>query len=300
MTRSLSNVIKAYSIRYNDQNKHVIDTNAAAEEKVRYYLELLQIKQEEESAKKSDDFVAGLTAATVEPAQETDSVEGDSIEDTLNISKEELAIQQQKLDAVNEKAKTIIEEAKQEVTSMLESAREEANTLAESIKQQAKQEGYQEGKRKAEQELTEQKQHLKALEEKLQSEYEAKVKDFEPVFADLLIAYIKRFTGVVMEDKKDIILYLIEQELLNIESSKMYLIHVSKEDYDMVCSKKNEISWSVRENTEIEIIEDKMLGRAQCLIETDSRVIDCSLDVQLKNLIHDLKLLAGSRNEDLA
>lgn len=300
MTRSLSNVIKAYSIRYNDQDKHVIDTNAAADEKVKYYLDLLQIEQEEKTskqAKSAEGFVEGLTAATVEETPE----EAEPSNVKTDILRSELEKrQQQSVNEVSEKAKAIIEEAKNEVAKMLAGAKADAETLSSRIKEQAKQEGYQEGKKLAQIELEKAKQELKAKEEKIKNDYELKIRNFEPVFADLLISYIKKFTGVLLEDKKDIVLYLIEQELLNIESSNTYLIRVSKDDYDLVHSKKNEIAWNLKENAEFEIVEDRMLSRAQCMIETDSRIIDCSLDVQLKNLVHDLKLLAGSRNEDIA
>ncbi len=300
MTRSLSNVIKAYSIRYNDQDKHVIDTNAAADEKVKYYLDLLQIEQEEKTlkqAKSAEGFVEGLTAATVEETLE--EVEPSNVKTDILRSELEKR-QQQSVNEVNEKAKAIIEDAKNEVAKMLAGAKADAETLGSRIKEQAKQEGYQEGKKLAQVELEKAKQELIAKEEKIKNDYELKIRNFEPVFADLLISYIKKFTGVLLEDKKDIILYLIEQELLNIESSNTYLIRVSKDDYDLVHSKKNEIAWNLKENAEIEIVEDRMLSRAQCMIETDSRIIDCSLDVQLKNLVHDLKLLAGSRSEDIA
>lgn len=299
--RSLSNVIKAYSIRYNDNEKHVIDMNAAAEEKVRYYLNLLQINDEKTNhvinSDTSTDFVEGLVAATVEetPLDEMTQTEIDqlSLEDMI-------ANQSLSLEGVNEKARAIIEEAKQEVSSMIEQAKTDAGKIAEKIKDDAQQEGYQAGCELAKAELMQEKLAFEQRKTELEQEYEAKAKDFEPIFVDLLISYVKRFTGVILDDKKDIILYLLEQELLNIESSNMYLIHVSKDDFDMVNAKKSEISWKVKENAEIEIIEDRLLSRAQCLIETDSRIIDCSLDVQLKNLMNDLKLLAGPREEENA
>ena len=43
----------------------------------------------------------------------------------------------------------------------------------------------------------------------------------------------------------------------------------------------------------VEVVEDPVLARAQCTIETDTRIFDCSLDVQLKNLISNIKLLSG-------
>lgn len=293
VTISLSNLIKAYSVRYNNEDKRVIDTNAMAEAKVKQYLELLDIKESSHSNKEEQeraiDFVPGLFASTVEeiaPEEQEELARNQQLMQEL-LNKEEADAM------VMEKAAAIIDEAKEEVKRILEEARSEAVASSEQIKQDAYTTGYQEGYQKSLQEFELLKKNLESEKQQLAVEYEKKVREFEPVFANLLIAYIKRFTGVILDDKKDIILYLLEQELLNVESSKVYLIHVSKEDYDMVYSKKHEIAWKVNENAEIEIIEDRMLTRTQCLIETDSRIIDCSLDVQLKNLTQDLKLLAG-------
>ena len=294
VTKSLSNLIKAYSIRYSDENKRIIDTNAAAEAKIKHYLELLDIKESPQSNDEQGDgidFIPGLYVSAVE---EVPSEEQEELIRNQQLMQEGNQVGQS--DAlVVEKAAAIIDEAKEEVKRILEEGRKEAYANAEQIKEEAYATGYQEGFEKAMKEVDLLKKNIEADKQQLAVEYEKKVREFEPVFANLLIAYIKRFTGVILDDKKDIILYLLEQELLNIESSKVYLIHVSKEDYDMVHSKKHEIAWKVNENAEIEIIEDRMLTRAQCLIETDSRIIDCSLDVQLKNLVQDLKLLAGPK-----
>ena len=40
------------------------------------------------------------------------------------------------------------------------------------------------------------------------------------------------------------------------------------------------------------MIEDESLQAAQCIIETDSKMIDCSLDVQLKNVQEQIKMLS--------
>jgi flagellar assembly protein FliH len=273
--------------------------NATAEEKLKIYIELKKLKETPQKTCDSDlsqDFVPGLFAATVEQIPEK---EEDIIKNQFLMQEALLMEQQRSEEAVTLKAKEIIDDAKEEVKRILKGAKAEATACSEQIRQDAFQSGYHDGYNKAIKEINSLKEDLEVEKLQLEKEYENKVKEFEPTFVDLFIAYIKRFTGVILDDKKDIILYLLEQVLLNIENSNVYLIHVSKEDYEMVYSKKHEIAWKVNENAEIEIIEDRMLTRAQCLIETDSRVIDCSLDVQLKNLVHDLKLLAGPKLNEM-
>ena len=49
---------------------------------------------------------------------------------------------------------------------------------------------------------------------------------------------------------------------------------------------------AVPQNGSLEIVKDATLERNQCLIETDGGIFDCSLDVQLENLIMDVKALS--------
>ena len=48
---------------------------------------------------------------------------------------------------------------------------------------------------------------------------------------------------------------------------------------------------AVSPDVELDVVEDDSLGAAQCIIETDHKIIDCSLDVQLKNVQDQIKML---------
>lgn len=109
--------------------------------------------------------------------------------------------------------------------------------------------------------------------------------------ADLVASLVTKITGVLADDKKDLILYLVEKGLKNYDNLDSYNIRVSSSDYDFVLSKKEYLEDIT--GCDIQITADSQLSKNQCLIETESRVIDCSLDVQLNNLANDLKLLAS-------
>ena len=42
----------------------------------------------------------------------------------------------------------------------------------------------------------------------------------------------------------------------------------------------------------IDIFEDKSLNKNECIIETDGGVFNCSLEVEMKNLIKKIKVLS--------
>ncbi len=106
---------------------------------------------------------------------------------------------------------------------------------------------------------------------------------------------MEKLTGVLLAEKQGIIAYLLEQAIRGIEPGMTYLVHVSAEDFPLANSKKGELLRDLKEGAVLEIIEDRTMQKGQCIIETDSRIFDCGIDTQMKNLAGDLRLLAGGR-----
>ena len=48
----------------------------------------------------------------------------------------------------------------------------------------------------------------------------------------------------------------------------------------------------VNNEVNLDIVQDMALKQNECMIETDSGVFNCSLDVELHNLIKQIKLLS--------
>ena len=93
-------------------------------------------------------------------------------------------------------------------------------------------------------------------------------------------------------DKKDVVLQLVNDVLSKTELSKEFLIRVSNADYKFMLDNRERITGVVSKKVQIEIVEDPTFRRGQCMIESDSGIYDCSLDIQLENLINDIRLLS--------
>ena len=281
----MSNVIKAAAIRYT-QEKRTIDMNARADEFVRLFAEK-HAKVLEPEAEAAPDFqpgIAGLFAERIEEDELAATIaEPEVLQPSLEEQEELLRLQTEQ----------ILEDARKEVEQMLADANREAEEIRKQAYEKAEQKGYEAGRQKAEKDLENLKRQLEEEAQLNRMTYEKQVEELEPAFVEMVIALVKKLTGVVLEDRRAIILHLLEQALTGVEASSSYLIHVSAEDYDVVESKKAELAWKLKEGAALEIIEDRMLHKGQCIIETESRIFDCSIDTQLKNLTSDLKLLAG-------
>lgn len=278
--RSLSNLIKSRYVYVNDENRKIIDSNGKSEEL------------------RTINFTRPLDLLPGDGKAEPDmSGEGGEIvfSEGLNAPIIENALSEEEEVQLREQGEQIISDAKDQANQILAQAEEEAKLSSQAVIEEASKQGYEEGMQRAMSEVNQTKKELEQLRQKHNKEYLDQINKLEPMFADVVASLIEKITGVILEEKKDIILYLIHNSIVEADNSKSYMIRVSKEDYDFVSSKKEDLDNLVTQDTLVDIILDKNLSKNQCLIETETRMIDCSLDVQLNNLIQDIKLLSRQK-----
>lgn len=192
-------------------------------------------------------------------------------------------------DAVQKEADSIINKANEEANCIIQSAKEEAERILEESKEVGFQQGYQDGN----EEVSKLQEDLKSQIEANALEQQSVIQSIEPQYTELVVKLLEKLTGIVASEYKSVILHLIQKSLEDNENDEKYCIRVSREDYEYVKNKVDEIKSLLKENAIVEIVIDSKLEKSQCFIETDTSVIDCSLDVQLENLVTDLRFLAG-------
>ena len=289
VTRSLSNVIKSYNIRYTD-NKKEIDMNQRAEEFQRLYIESLpKFKEIDEvpEAEVQESYFLTDDSGMVFPQTE------EEIAQFCEDAKLKLQNELQKLrEAAEEECRLLRMEAEEECKKMVSDSAKSTEEEKNRVLAEAQSAGYEEGRQRAEQETAALRQELALQIKQQEADYANKIESLEPDIVELVIGMVHNLTGVLLDERRDIILHIIRHSMLGIENSSSFIVRVSKDDYDFLNSRKQELLNDLQGN-KIEIVIDPMLRRSQCTIETDTRIIDCSLDVQLKNLTSDLKMLAG-------
>lgn len=259
----MSNLIKGNYIHFSQSDRVIIDSNFPTEQ----FNPLSFTKVEEDKT-----LVEEEAEVTIESVEE-------SIPD---------------LEEINQYAENIIMEARAEADRILASAKAEALEVLKNAREQGEEEGYQSGLARIEEKKLQMDQELRLQLETQQEEYEHTIKQLEPQFADLTMKLVEKLTGVVVEDKKDLILYLISRTLKPIRGPKQFLIRVSEEDAPIVSQHKETLIDLLSDDCTLEIFEDQTLNKNQCFIETEDRLLDVSLDVQLKNLSEHLKMLANA------
>lgn len=193
-----------------------------------------------------------------------------------------------------ETAKKIIEEANEQKKRIFSQAIKEAKLKEKSLREEAIKNGYNEGYERANKEFEDKLIELEEEKNRLQAEYDEKVKNLEPKLASYVIDCVERLTGIVAGEYETVIYNIIVSAINNSDATKTFIIHVAKSQYDYVSSRENYIKEMVGDHINIEILADTLLSVNECKIETDNCVIDASLDTKLSTLVNSIKLLSGA------
>ena len=197
----------------------------------------------------------------------------------------------------------IVNEAKEEAAQILETAQSQAAQIheqavneAEQLREQARQDGYRDGHETATQEAMQQKQiqddAYASKEQELQNRYEETLANLEPQLLDTILKVFDEVFTMQFCGKREMLLQLVRHAMRGIRETKYYKIRVCESEVDFLREHKRELQEKVGDDVTIEIVMDPGLTESQCVIDADSGVYDCSLDVELDNLTRDLKSLA--------
>lgn len=265
---SLSNIVKqGFVINNVEKGACIIDSDLRMKEK---YGQL--ILSEEEVKAQRDTAASNSSGATNE---EVENLEKD-------IDLDEVRLQAQK----------IIDDATNEADDILINANEKALKIYE----EQKEKGYAEGMKGAndaiEQLKADAQAELEKKQEELEQTYLKKQEEMEKEIVDVVTEVFEKVFGIQFAGKKDMLLYLVQNTIQNVEPAKEFRIRVSTAYRPYFEEHLSEIQNKVGIGVNIEILNDASLDDSQCLIETSTGVFDCGIDTQLSNLIRDIRSLA--------
>ncbi len=273
VTRSLSNFYSGGNLFPNSATKRIINSNDVFEQK---------IKERQEKERKSqialgilpensdEEFVEGIFAQEVEVQEKEPEID---------------------FEALQKKADAILLEAQKKADAILENAQMQAKDVLDEAATEGKKLGYEDGLLQGKEELKEQKKALEAEKVKLQEDYQKELKELEPQLLDVILRVVDKVFHVQFGEKKDILLYLIQNTLSNIESGRDFVVRTSQDNIMFLQAQVEGIQARVGQGVTIDFVADPTLYGMQCVIECANGVFECGSDVQLENLIADLRSL---------
>lgn len=301
---SRNGVLKSGWVIVNPNDTKIIDSNALAEQKLKEMSAKLAQEYGEEP-EFMEGFMSGLNAVKVSELIKDEDVNIIGGSDSKDVSEPDFA----EPPAMSKQAEDLIAEAQSQIELMKKEALLEIEQAKEQAYEDAKADGYKAGLEQGRSEGFEQghKEGLASVESEreriysetsqkiamVESEYQKKLDELEPRFIDTLTRIYEHIFHVSLKNSRELIVYLIQNTMRNIEGSGSYLVHVSKEDYPFASMQKRELIKNTNISVDdVEIIEDSTLGKNECMIETGNGVFDCSLGTQLEALNEQLRLLS--------
>lgn len=285
----MSNLIKYPFVNMNGKSKVVIDNNKDTEKFVPFRENRVKIKTiseiEAEKALLSEKNPGG-TGGEPKEAQEGDFKSGIPV---TNFDK--LFEEHQK--RAEDDAGRIIERAQKEADRIRKDAAIAADAARANGYEEGRSQGYEEGIQAAEQEIQQREYEIAEAARSQQEEFQTCVAAIESRYVDIVVALVRKLTGVIIEDKDDLILYLIRTAAQELEPSENYRIRVSSDDIYFLEARRAELLDMIGEDVFVEFVEEKGLEKGQCIIETDSQMVDCGFQTQLDMLVRDLKMLVN-------
>ena len=283
-----SNLYKAGFVHLGEDAR-VIDMNAILEKRLKEEAERRSRQPEHELVAAQDGFTEGLNAEKVDVLLEPDAEAA---------SQQNASIQEQ------EQLRQEIEEARNELASLqaqLEQEKEQAQLEIDQMKakafEEANEQGYQEGYRKGLDSVQELQKQCEDERLQQEQEYQKKLEEMEPLMVDTLCDVYSHIFKVEAKEHKELVLKLLQDTLLKVDGTGSIIIHVAKEDYAYVQEQKAALLEEAgMQSGSVEIVSDAALARAQCMIETEGGVYDCSLDTELAELKRRLMLLAYQKS----
>lgn len=276
----MSNFYRNNYVIRGEQVRRVINTNDIIAEKMQAIVEEQKQAQREELMRKRQEAI---------DAGETEFTEG--------LFAKELELEPEpepQIDYVaqaKEQAEQIISEANAEAVMIRDKASKDADTLREMARQEGYQNGYESAKQQADEELQAGREELARREQQLQAQYEDAMAELEPKLLDTILTVFDEVFRMQFSGKREMLLHLVKNAMRGIRETRQYKVRVSEAEVSFLREHREELQEKVGEDVQIEIVMDPDLSESQCIIDADSGVYDCSLDVELDNLIRDLRSL---------
>lgn len=281
------NLLKSGWLTMNTDDVRVIDSNKTIEEK-----KLAADSPEPEAVAYQPVSFDGEG----EPADAVDLLFSEGIGAEMvqaqqpEVTQEQMQAAQAQADEILAQAQVQAEEIRQQAQAM---AQQEARAAYDDAKRRGEQDGYREGLAKASAEADAVRNEYAHKEQELLKQYNQKLEEMEPYLIQQLTGIYEHVFDVELSQYRNILQHLIASTLRSVEMSDHYLIHVSEQDYSYVSMQKAQIiEDGCVKNASLEVVEDRTLGKNECLIETEDGIFDCSLSTQLTELKRKLQLLS--------
>ena len=223
------------------------------------------------------------------------SVNGEYMVDPGDLERERTA-QRERLQSPEVRAKSIVEQARDEAEAMVMAARQEADM----IRSTAHQAGLESARHESDKERAELAERVAQTIEDIQRQTDEFWVAIEPELLKLAVEIARKVVHKEITESQEIILNMVKIALYQIKDRHSLKIRVNPADYDLLREHKEEIMSSCDGMRSLEIIDDRRVEQGGCLIESDNGNLDARIETQLREVERALLEAAHDGRHDIA
>ena len=197
--------------------------------------------------------------------------------------------------SLEEKANSIIEDAKEmylriiqeanyEAQKIIEQANQDKDDLMEHAAQQGYQEGYNQGYQEGLNQAEEQIQQAAGIKGQLDSRSRQMYKEAEKEIMQMVTEIAEKVVGEELVQNPAAILSIIKQAIAKCAFKDKLVIRVSAMDFDYVSRNKDRIAMLAEGINDLDIACDKALDKGSCIVETPSGEVNAGIRVQINEV----------------
>lgn len=261
----------------------VIDSNELIRQKLEEQAQALLPKTESSGGFKAG--IAGIESGELPEGYDGDAMSGDAGEEGFAPGLEEY------MAAARSEADRLLAEARGQAEQLLAEARTESGQIRETAKAEGRDAGYAQGMEEANRQLEEERRQLRQREADMREELRQQQEQMEPRLVEVITELVEQVFHVQFHDKEEILLYLVRSTLESIDGGKNFIIRTCMERAAYLEEHRQEIADCLGRGVTLDIIGEHSMGEGDCIIETENGLFECGPDVQMENLVKDIKSL---------
>lgn len=170
-------------------------------------------------------------------------------------------------------------------------AKEKADEIRKQAQEQGRAEGLEQGMQEGAAVYDAKLESIGKREQQLQDSYLEQMRELEPKLVHTITDVVSHVFHVQFHDKDEIVLYLVKRAMESIDGPKEFTIKAGPKQAAYLEEHKQELLECVGQNATLDLVTIHSMTEGECIIETDTGVFECGMDVQLDNLIRDIQSL---------
>jgi flagellar assembly protein FliH len=154
----------------------------------------------------------------------------------------------------------------------------------EKLKSQARQQGLEEARALAQQELQKKLKELEQQGEEMEAERRLFFDKVEPELARLAVGIAEKVIAKELETSPEIVIGLVRNAMKRMRERETLRVRLNPEDLPLVKAAREDLMAEVNGVNKLDLQEDRRVGPGGCMVESSNGVLDATIKTQLEKL----------------